>query len=58
MVTSLRAVRRKRVVRSHIPERLWWIRVPWRIRCIPVPHANCENIRLLRRLRIEAAISL
>jgi hypothetical protein len=33
------------------------LRVPW-IWCVPVPHANCENIRGLSRATIEAAIGL
>jgi hypothetical protein len=34
------------------------IGAPRLIECIPVAHANCEYIRPLRRLTIEAAISL
>jgi hypothetical protein len=31
---------------------------PWRIWCIPGPHAKSENIRPARRLTIEATVRL
>jgi len=35
-------------------KRLWWIRAPWSIWCIPVPHVKSENVRPARRLTIES----